>query len=65
MPQINTARETGSFPLSKGMSDIGRRLVSLADKVGCSSNSNFDGQDWSIELLKDLIYDIDEKVLHL
>ena len=45
------------------MSDIGRRLFSLADKTGCKNLSQYEGQDWTFEAIKDLIYDIDEKVL--
>ena len=65
IPPINAAKDTGAFPASKGMSDIGRRLFSLADKTGCKNLSQYEGQDWTFEALKDLIYDIDEKVQQL
>ena len=45
----------------KGLADLGRRLLNLLTKTGCPTNS-YEGQEWSIPLLKDFVYDIDEKI---
>ena len=47
--------------IQKGIADLGKRLYNLMGKVGCNL-STYQGQDWSITLLKDFVYDIDDKV---
>lgn len=46
--------------MERGIGELGKRLFNLMNKLGCQT-SQYEGQDWSIELLKDFIYDIDEK----
>ena len=47
--------------LGKGISEVGKRLVNLLAKTGCPTHT-FTGQPWSFPLLKDVIYELDEKV---
>lgn len=46
--------------LGKGLAEIGKRLLNLLAKIGCPMQA-YDGQAWSFPLIKDAIYDLDEK----
>ena len=56
----SNANETSQ--MQKGLNELGRRLSNLMRKVNCNSNMMQGEHEYSVTLLKDFIYEIDEKV---
>jgi len=50
--------------LQKGINELGRRLLNLMARLGCTTEL-YDSHDLSVSLLKDFVYDVDEKVQEL
>lgn len=48
--------------MQSGLNELGRRLMNLLTKVGANMTMHNSNHDYSIALLKDFIYEIDEKV---
>ena len=67
MTTFSPARDSNAAEtnhMQKGLNEIGRRLLNLMRKVGCNTNMHNE-HDISVALLKDFIYEIDEKMQQL